>query len=201
MDEEKGIAQVIKRIPKGYEILVIDKSKDRTPEIAKSLGARVVKQKDKGKGRAMILGAEKADGDIIVFIDGDNTYPPEKIPSMVSLIRKGDADAVNAVRNFKNMKRSHIVGNNILSLFASVLYERTHDLLTGLRALRKDDFLSLGLKSVGFEIETEIFVRSHKKGLKTSEIPIEYHERLGEAKLNSVKDGWRIMKMLIRNLF
>jgi glycosyltransferase involved in cell wall biosynthesis len=201
MNEEDAISKVIKRIPKSYEIVVVDKSKDNTPEIARSLGANVIIQKDKGKGRAMILGAEKASGDIIVFIDGDNTYPPEKIPDMVKLIEQGKADAVNAVRNFKNMKRSHVIGNKILSLVASSLHSKTSDLLTGMRAMRRSNFLDLGLKSVGFEIETEIFVRSSKKKLKTAEIPIEYHERIGEAKLNSVRDGWKILKMLLKNVF
>lgn len=202
MNEEKAISEVIKRIPKEYEIVVVDKSTDKTPDIARSSGAHlVIKQKDKGKGRAMILGAKKAKGDIVVFVDGDNTYPPEDIPKMVKIIESGKADAVNAIRNFKNMKSSHVWGNKILSLIASVLFERTHDLLTGMRAMKKNKFLDLGLESVGFEIETEIFVRSHAKGLKTFEIPIEYHERLGEAKLNSVKDGWKIFKMLIRNIF
>ena len=138
MNEEKAIAKVIKKIPKNYEILVVDKSSDRTPAIAKSLGARVIKQKNRGKGRAMILGAKEAKGDIIVFIDGDDTYPPKDIPKMVSLIQKGEADAVNAVRNMKNMKRSHVLGNKVLSLIASVLYSRTHDLLTGMRAMKRE---------------------------------------------------------------
>ena len=120
---------------------------------------------------------------------------------MVSMIKEGEADAVNAVRDLNNMKRSHVWGNRLLSLIASVLFERTHDLLTGMRAMKRDKFLNLGLESVGFEIETEIMVRSHKKRLKTVEIPIKYYERLGQAKLNSVKDGVRILKMMIKNVF
>jgi glycosyltransferase involved in cell wall biosynthesis len=208
MNEEKGISKVIEGIrkshelvafPNGYEILVIDKSVDRTAEIARSLGARVIIQKGRGKGKAMLIGARKALGSILVFIDGDNTYPANQIPKMVSIIQRGEADVVNAVRNFGKMKRTHVIGNTAFSLLASVLYGRTHDLLTGMRAIKRFDFLGLGLKSIGFEIETEMFIRSCKNGLKSVEIPIDYHERLGQTKLNGIEDGWRIFKMLITN--
>jgi dolichol-phosphate mannosyltransferase len=202
MNEEAAIEEVIKEIPKGYEVVVVDNSTDRTAEIAKMCGARVVKQKSKGKGRAMVLGAEKAHGEIVVFTDGDGTYPVEKIPEIVRPIVMGKADAVDGVRRFgKSMKTINKAGNHLLSFVASVLYGRTSDLLTGMRAMKREDFLGLGLKSTGFEIETEIHVRSHKAGLKTVEIPIDYKPRIGETKLNRTRDGARIMKLLITSIF
>jgi glycosyltransferase involved in cell wall biosynthesis len=201
MDEENAIEGVIKEIPKGYEIVVVDNSTDRTAEISKRCGARVIKQKDRGKGRAMVLGAEKARGDIIVFIDGDGTYPAEKIPDLVEPIIAGRADAVNGVRIYGgSMKLANKFGNRFLSLVARLLYGRTGDLLTGMRAMKRKEFLKLGLKSAGFEVETEIHIRSSKAGLRTVEIPIEYKLRIGDTKLNRMRDGMRILRLLFGSI-
>lgn len=202
MNEESAIKDVISAVPHGYEVVVVDKSTDRTPEIAKKAGAKVVKQTDRGKGRAMVLGAEKAGGDIVVFVDGDGTYPMDAIPEVVRPIIDGRADAVNCPRRFgRSMRMVNKAGNRLLSFIASVLYGKTTDLLTGMRAMKRGAFLGLKLKSTGFEVETEMFVRSQRKGLKTVEVPISYKTRLGKTKLNRARDGLRILKVLLSSPF
>jgi glycosyltransferase involved in cell wall biosynthesis len=200
-NEAEGIEGVIRSMPKGYEVLVVDKSEDNTAGIAKRAGARVVLQKDRGKGNAMKLGAREAKGDIIVFIDGDGTYPANRIDEMVDMVASGKCDVVNGSRLIlHSMKRSHMFGNRMLSLIASLLYGHTDDLLTGMRAMKRKTYLDLGIKATGFEVETEIHIRTMKNKLKVKEIAIDYHERVGEAKLNSIKDGWRILKTMFRYL-
>src|SRR5689334_23435486 len=75
-NEEEGVRAVIEQMPPIVdEILVVDNcSTDRTAEVARSLGARVVHESRKGYGRAYKTGFEKARGDIIVTMDGDGTY-------------------------------------------------------------------------------------------------------------------------------
>ncbi|MEM0334446.1 MAG: glycosyltransferase family 2 protein, partial [Thermoplasmata archaeon] len=83
MNEEKSIGKVIERIKNSvkydYEIIIVDSSTDNTPLIAESMGARVIKEKRKGYGRAYKTGFLNATGNIIATMDGDNTYPPEEI--------------------------------------------------------------------------------------------------------------------------
>ncbi len=208
MNEEKAIGPTIEAIKrcglKNYEILVVDKSKDKTPAIAKKLGARVVRQNNKGKGNAMILGAKKAKGDILIFIDADQTYDIKRIPDLVKPILKEGYDMVVGTRKLipgKNIPLLNFVGDKLLTILASLLYGRTKDLLTGFRAIKKSSFLDLDLKSEGFEIETEIFAKSHKKKLKIKEIETDYTRRAGESKLNPIKDGTRITKALFKFLW
>lgn len=203
-NEEKGIGNVIDEIRtlrKNYEILVVDKSEDNTSKIAKKHGARVIIQKDKGKGNAMKLGVKKAKGDIVVFIDGDGTYPVKYIPEMIKLMKKYDFVRGSRFKYLKNSGWSHLIGNTLFSLIATLLHGKTSDLLTGLYCLRKKDFEKMNLKSHGFEIETEIFIKSQKMKLKTKEIFIEYKERVGQAKLNTLKDGFRILKTLVKGIY
>lgn len=203
-NEEESIEQVIKGISKKYEVLIVDSSTDKTAEIARKAGARVITEKKSGKGNAMVAGVKAAKGDIVVFIDGDGTYPANKIPEMVELIKNGAADVVTGSRiagKIIDMTFMHKLGNRIFSLVASILYGKTTDLLTGLRAIKKLDFKKMNIQSTGFEIETELFIKSSKLGLKMKEIPITYTERIGDTKLSGLKDGYRILKKLISEKF
>ncbi len=71
--------------------------------------------------------------------------------------------------------------------------KRVCDLLTGLRVFKVKTFKFLNLKSKGFDIETEMTLKAIKKGIKIIEIPCKYKERLGETKLNPLKDGFLIL--------
>ncbi len=201
-NEGKAIKKVIESIPKKYEILVIDKSEDDTAVIAKKTGVKVVLQKTKGKGNAMREAGKLVKTKYIAFIDGDGTYPANKFDEMLEVLEKGEADVVIGTRkHIKGMSFLHLLGNKIFSLIASLLYGRTTDLLTGLRMFRTKDFNDLGLKSKGFEVETELHIRSMKKGLRLKELPIEYEERIGESKLSAWKDGLKILKTLLKYKF
>ena len=202
MNEESVIGKLLKEIPKGYEKIVVDKSKDKTVEIAKKAGAKVIKQRSKGKGNAMKMGVRIAKGDIIAFIDGDGTNPPKEIPKLVSLILNDKADMVIGVRIPKKgaMKLLHKFGNWVFSKMASIFYYPTKDLLSGMRVIKKTDFLNLGLESKGFEIETEIFIKSYKKGLRIREIPTSYNIRYGDSKLNAIREGLKVLKTIFKYL-
>ena len=80
------------------------------------------------------------------------------------------------------------LGNKFFFLIGNLLYRKKTDFLSGFFAIKKDKFLELNLKSNGFEIETEIFIKAVKKRLKIGEVPIKY-TRNGDSKLNPLKDG------------
>jgi len=201
-NEGKGIKKVIKSIPKKFDVLVIDKSEDKTAEIAEKAGAKVILQKSKGKGNAMREAGKHVKTKYLAFIDGDGTYPTDKFDEMLDILEKNEADVVIGSRTkIKGMSFLHLMGNKFFSFIASVLYGKTNDLLTGLRVFKTKDFNNLELKSTGFEIETELHIQCMKKGLKVKEVPIKYTERIGESKLNAWKDGLRILKVLLKNKF
>src|SRR5882762_688304 len=84
-NEEDGVREVIGRCPPEIdEIVVVDNNcTDRTAEVARSLGARVV---------------AAATGDVIVTLDGDGTYPPEAIPQLVDTLVAKRWDFLSANR-------------------------------------------------------------------------------------------------------
>ena len=210
-NEAVNIAKVIEELkkysPPDSEIIVVDNnSQDNTPEIAETCGARVIRRKipGRGKGSSLILGAKEAKGNILVFIDGDNTYQPKSILNLIKPVLKEDKDIVYGSRFLKdsicqNMTFLRYFGNRIFTLIASLLYQKTTDLLTGFYAIKKERFFELGLENEGFEIEVEIFTKACQKKIKRKEVPIEYISRNRESKLNPLKDGLKFLKILFKN--
>lgn len=200
LNEEKSIGDVIDRFIKlGFtNIFVIDgHSTDRTVEIAKSKGARVVLQSGKGKGQAIIEAFQLLNNDVVVIIDGDGTYLPEEVHKLLEPIKKGIADHVvgNRFANFEKgaFTRLNLIGNKILNFFFRVMYGiDLHDILSGYRALTRDVYKSVDLKKHGFEIETELTVETLAKGFRIVEVPITYRRRYGRTKLKPFRDGIRI---------
>lgn len=205
INEEEKIGQVIdevKSILPGEEVLVVDNnSKDRTEEIARSKPARVIREMRIGKGNAMLAGAHAATGAMIVFIDGDGEYAAGVLSRLIEPIRNNRYDLVYGSRFLagskrKNMSIMRYLGNRFLTIIASLLYRHTSDLLTGVFAIRKDRFLDLDLRSRGFEVESEIFIKAVRMGLKITEIPCSYTARKS-SRLNMLTDGAKILRMLI----
>ena len=194
-----GVVKGVRRVLPGAEVLVVDGgSEDLTVEEARSAGAGVVRV-GRGKGLAVRVGAREAKGEILLFLDGDGSYPPSSLPSLLPPLLSGEADLVRGSRllgpsSFSPLRR---LGNLLLSRLASLLYRPTSDLLTGMFAVRRGDLLALGLKSRGFEVETEIFVRAVRRGMRMREVPVPYREERG-SKLSPLRDGVRILLALLR---
>jgi len=181
LNEENNIANVLGRIPDSIwshgEVIVVDSSTDRTPIIARRHGAKVIKAQKLGKGYAMKLGASKARGDILIFLDGDKTDPPEYIPLMVRFLRKYDVVICSRNPNHSQgalgCRLMHYLGLPFMrNLFKLIGFSVRGDPLAGFRAMRKDTWGILDLKSDDFLIETEMNIKIVLLGLSVLEIPI-----------------------------
>ncbi len=193
-----AVVEGVRRVLPGAEVLVVEGgSTDGTVEEARNAGARVVRV-GRGKGLAVRKGAEEARGEVLLFLDGDGSYPPSSLPSLLSPLLSGRAEVVRGSRFRGNSSFSPLrrVGNRLFSLLASSLYGRTSDLLTGMFAVRRGDLLSLGLRSGGFEVEAELFVKASRKGLRMQEVPVHYSPAKG-SKLSPLRDGARILLTLL----
>lgn len=214
INEEKAIGRVICEIPlsllkKKYdvEVLVIDgSSTDNTAKIAQSLGAKVINEERKGYGRAYKTGFEHATGDIIVTVDGDNTYPVSIIFELVEKLEAENLDFITTNR-FKYMDKEsvrnlHKIGNAILTYVTRTMFSvDIHDSQSGMWIFRKKILDRLSLTSDGMPFSEEIKIEAYTKGLRCAEIPIRYRTRIGEVKLKSYKDGYKNIKFLLLKKF
>ena len=147
-------------------VLVVDgRSTDRTVEIAKNLGAKVICQDRSGKGDALAKVLENAnlDVDYIVLTDADYTYPAEYVPAMVKILEENPLVGMvcgNRLNGHIDEKALHSVfhiGNKMLALAHNMLNGVVlRDPLTGLRVIRAEVLRGWVVKSRGFDIEVEL---------------------------------------------
>jgi glycosyltransferase involved in cell wall biosynthesis len=213
LNEEENIAEVIRELHQmGYgNILVVDgNSSDRTVEVAKEFGVNVLVQNGRGKGAALrqVFNHESLDGDVIVMIDADGSMSPKEIPLFIEALDSG-ADLVKGSRFLRygyseDMNLIRTIGNIFFVSLVNWLYSVNYtDLCYGFAAFRKGAIKKLYpyLKSTNFEVETEIFIKAKKLRLKVEEVPsIEYRRRNGKSNLSIFRDGFRILKIIIKEL-
>jgi len=203
-NEEEAVEKVITDIKKSTtnlaEIIVVDGSSDRTPEIAEQLGARVIRQKPQGYGIAVKSALLAASKDVIITVDCDDTYPAEQIPEFLQYINEG-YDVVSGSRLIlenENMTRFNRFGNSLFAKITSILYGiRVTDVTTGMRAYRRELIHNIDwTENVG--LSAELLFRPAAQHYKIIEIPINYRPRVGETKLNPITGGAGIIKSIFK---
>ncbi len=185
-------------------IIVNDGSRDKTEKIAmdyagKNGNIKYVKHNtNQGKPEALRTGVKHATGDILIFTDADCTYPARYIPDFIKKIDSGtDMVLGSRVFNNTNIPRFNRIGNRIFSLLITYFcYTRIIDAQTGFRAMRKDIFPELDVNARNLEYETKMTMRAAKHGYHVVEVPIEYRKRVGNSKLNPIKDGFYMLKSI-----
>ena len=211
-NEEEGIAKVIENMPDFIdEILVVDNnSTDRTAEVARSMGAKVVFEGRQGYGRAYKTGLKKAEGDIIITMDGDATYPTFAISYLIEVLIRDELDFVSAARipihwlGSTNMIQRYF-GNIVLTATVLLLFGlKLRDSQSGMWVFRRKVLDKVSVLSDGMAFSEELKIKAFKnKELSCREVPIQfkYIARVGKSKLNLWKDGLKNLLYLFKLRF
>ncbi len=212
-NEEASIGICIEKVQRIFteqhidgDIVVADNSTDRTPEIAKRLGTRVVVPDEHGYGNAYRFGFAQASGDYIVMGDGDNTYDFMDIPGLLEPLKRGEADLVMGSRFKGEIKKGAMPWHHqyIGNPFLTWIFNRAHrsnisDTHSGFRAFTREAYekIRTDMKTTGMEFASEMLEASIMKNLMIAEVPITYYPRVGESTLHSLPDGWRHLKHIL----
>jgi glycosyltransferase involved in cell wall biosynthesis len=192
------------------EILVFDNdSSDGSAACAQAAGARVVREKRRGKGYVMQSILETVDADLCVVVDGDDTYFADDLPKLMEPVLADAADMVVGDRlrdaSSSALNDLHRFGNRaILWIINFVFRTGFKDVLSGYRVMSRAFMRSVPLIAGGFETETELTLQAMEKGMLILEVPIRYRARPegSFSKLSPFADGYRIlitMAVLLRN--
>jgi glycosyltransferase involved in cell wall biosynthesis len=203
LNEEGAVTKVvadIRRIVPHAEIFLVDSSRDRTAEIAQQLGCRVLKQfPPRGYGPAMDRAVRDASGDVVVTLDCDDTYPVADIPKLVQLVDQG-WDLVNATRLARRpqaMPLANYIANRVFAWTARLLHGiRTTDVHSGMRAYRKTMIDQVQWDPNGPALPVDMLILPYRLGFRVTEVPIEYHQRIGASTLQRFKSTWWTFKRL-----
>jgi glycosyltransferase involved in cell wall biosynthesis len=208
-NEEDGVKFVIESLPPVIdEVVVVDNNcTDRTAEVARSLGAKVVEEKTPGYGAAYKTGLAAATQDIVVTMDGDGTYPRDEIPDLVDYMLDNGLDFVSAARfplsDRNAMGFTNQLGNFILTLGTQILFfKAVKDSQSGMWVFKRECLEHLRLTSDGMPFSEEIKIEAiRSKHVKFAERHISYAPRIGEIKLNKWRDGFTNLLFLLKLRF
>lgn len=220
LNEEKAIPLVLADLPAALvrHILVCDNgSRDRTAEVARQAGARVIHAPRRGYGSACLAGiawlkdlplAEQPD--ILVFLDGDHADYPEELPLLLSPILENHADLVIGSRVTGRAERGALqpqqrFGNALATTLIRWIYGVHFTDLGPFRAIRWSALPALNMRDPDYGWTVEMQVRAAKSGLRCTEAPVSYRARVGQSKVSgtlrgSIMAGYKILWTIFRNI-
>jgi glycosyltransferase involved in cell wall biosynthesis len=194
MNEELAIARVMNDIQaalegRKYEVVIVDSSRDATPEIAERMGARVIRQfPPQGYGRAMGRVLRECRGDVAVTLDCDGTYPATEIPVIADMVLSGQCDLVNASRlerRPETMPFANYLANWLFAVTGWLLVGvKSTDLHSGMRAYSREIIEQVEVDPNGPALPVELLLKPALQGFRIREVFIPYGERLGQTTLN-----------------
>ena len=210
-NEAANLPHVFRSLPPWVdEIVVVDgHSVDDTVAVTRSLcpQARLIAQSGRGKGDALLAGFTAATGDIIVSMDADGSTDGAEIIQFVGALVAG-ADFAKGSRfsgsgGSEDITVGRRYGNRLLGMLVNRMFRTQFtDLCYGYNAFWARHLSALRIDCMGFEIETLMHIRAAKAGLRIQEIPSFERSRLyGESNLSAIRDGWRILKLIMREKF
>ena len=207
-NEAQNLPWVLERIPDCVdEVILVDGfSTDATVAMAEFCrpSIRSVGQKRGGKGAALVAGFEAAVSDYVLMIDADGSMDPAEIPRYIWFLDNG-FDFVKGSRFVAGGTSLDItplrrLGNWGLMQLARMRFgTNMTDLCYGFCGFHRRWLPSLGLQGSGFEIETEMTLQAVTAGLRIAEVPsIESPRRSGRSNLRTFRDGWRVLRTILR---
>jgi glycosyltransferase involved in cell wall biosynthesis len=203
-NEEPTVASVVadfrRQLPNARIYVFDNGSQDGTVREAVRAGAIVKHVSLRGKGHVVQAMFRDVEADVYLMVDGDATYPAEKAHELITPVADGQADMVVGSRLHGNSRSrfrfSNRTGNRMFRAAVNALFRSNlTDLLSGYRAFSRDFVRSIRLRTVGFEIETELTLRALADRRRILEVPVDLGERPDGSfsKICKIRDGLKIL--------
>lgn len=218
LNEERSLPLVLRDLPPVGRVIVVDNgSTDATAAVAAEGGAIVVAEPQRGYGAACLRGmvalAEAmARGEpaprVVVFLDGDYSDYPERLPDLAAPILSGEADFVLGSRLLGEreagaMPPQSLWGNRLACFLMRLLFRASYTDLGPFRAISYESLLALRMVDRNFGWTVEMQIKAVRAGLRTVEIPVAYRRRIGDSKISgtlwgTVRAGYKILYVIAK---
>ncbi len=193
------------------EVIVVDNgSTDSTGQEAMEAGAKLVREPRRGYGHACAAGvAEAGQADALVFLDGDYSFAPSDLPSLLTPLNEDRADMVLGSRALGHitpgaMPPHQRFGNWLVSRLMNVFYGLSITDLGPYRAIRRSLLMQLDMQEMTYGWPTEMIAKAARGGARIAEVPVSYHpRRFGHSKVSGTVRGtilatWFILGVTLR---
>lgn len=206
-NEELTITKVIRNfrneLPDSKIIVFDNNSKDKSAELARNSGAEVFFVKKRGKGNVIKDIFKKVNEDVLIMVDGDDTYLAKDVRKLMQPIINDEADMSvgNRIMGKNNgMNTGHSLGNKIFRWLLNIFFKTNfQDILSGYRVFSRDFYKNIPLLANGFEVETELTLQALEREYRIVEIPVGYQSRPegSHSKIREFSDGSRIIFTIV----
>ena len=212
-NEARAIGRVLADLPSNLvtEVIVVDSnSTDGTPDLARQMGAQVIREPRRGYGRACLTGlANTRDPDVVVFLDGDYSDRPSELPILLAPIIEDRADItlgsrLATTRNSGALPWHAAFGNRLAASLIRRLYGLKISDLGPFRAGRADVLRALALEEATYGWAVEMILKGALAGFRIVEVPVSYYPRIGKSKISGTAKGmtgaaWFILSRIVRH--
>lgn len=199
----KVVADFRRELPAANIYVYDNNCTDGTAEIAAKAGAIVRREKRQGKGYVVAAMFEQVTEDILVMVDGDDTYEASHVHKLLEPILRGDADMTAATRLTSHGENSfrplHVAGNQMVCGIINWMFKSSvSDIFSGYRAFTRESIRQIPITAKGFDVETELTLQALYRGQVIKEMPAPYRSRPAGSfsKLNTFSDGILVLLRL-----
>jgi glycosyltransferase involved in cell wall biosynthesis len=197
LNEEQSIGKVVSAIPAWIdEIIVVDNgSTDQTAEMARTGGARVVDEPQRGYGSACLAGlAALGSPEIVVFLDGDFSDHPDEMRLLVDPIAGGEVDMVIGSRVMGRVESGALTpqarfGNWLSCKLIRRFWNVSFTDLGPFRAIRYSTLKSFNMQDRDYGWTVEMQIKAARDGVRIKEVPVSYRKRIGQSKVSGTIKG------------
>lgn len=200
----KVVSDFKKVLPEADIYVYDNNSTDNTVDEALAAGAIVRTETEQGKGVVVLSMFRDVEADYYLLVDGDDTYPAEAANELMECMQRYHADMVvgdrlsNKTYLAENKRPFHNFGNDLVrKLINRFFHSELHDILSGYRLFSRKFVKNYSSLITGFELETDLVIYSLNYGFRIKEVEIDYRDRPegSVSKLNTFKDGYRVLKL------
>jgi glycosyltransferase involved in cell wall biosynthesis len=215
LNEADCLAQLLAEVPVDqlHQLIVVDNgSTDNTAGVAREAGALVIEEPRRGYGSACAAGAAAAEGEALVFMDGDGSFVPAELASLVTPIAQDEAGLVLGARRFQGsgldvMPPHQRFGNHLFAWWLRRRYGLVVTDLGPFRAIKRELFLTLDMQEHTYGWPLEMIIKTARARKRILEVPVTYRPRFaGQSKVGgtlrgSVLSAYRYFRVMLRYAF